>query len=491
MKWMSNAEVKDKTGLQDARRRIEIEMERFKAFERESKTKPFSLVGLAMTDRVDARELRKQEKREPLEEFVDRLNVQSEEFRAEWEALTAKKKKTKDEVERIEELKRFIDWHAFHLRSLEQVLRRLDNDMIDPDDLDFLIESLALYFDQYEESDYYHDDGLYEQFSLDSDAVDVTYYNPTLDESNEAGKGNATGSMATISEPPKIREVPLTAAAKAKAKKQAAREMEALQMGGPVRPDHPSQAPPKPTRPIAPTVSPPSLPAPPHPPSRPAPVLSDLSAPEVPPLDKSKGVWNSTTVAEPIRPPPPPPPSVSLDRSLTALECSWTTKPSCRDLLRVKHSGPSNIYVHHFEGRSIYPESTCSLPGDQLFRNLPLEVLILSAYYREGTYSQYAATRELKHQNWRFHKKLGLWFRRLSNGVKTVNPAFEHGTYSYFDLSPETWGVRTRSDFTFEYDYLDEEFPQFESASGLNSDLIIRRPGVLPVSSLPHKTLRL
>lgn len=491
MKWMSNPEVKDKTGLQDARRRIEIEMERFKAFERESKTKPFSLVGLAMTDRVDARELRKQEKREPLEEFVDRLNFQTEEFRAEWEALTAKKKKTKDESEKIELLKRFIDWHAFHLRSLEQVLRRLDNDVIDPDDLDFLIESLTLYFDQFEESDYYHDDGLYEQFSLDSDAVDVTYYNPTLDESIEEGKTNATGPSAAITEPPKVREVPLTAAAKAKAKKQAVREMEALQTGGPVRPDHPTQTPPKPSRPIAPTVPPPPLPAPPHPPSRPAPILSDLSVPEILPQDASKGVWHSGTASEPIRPPPPPPTSVSLDRSVAAIECSWATKPDCRDLLRIKHSGPSNMYIHQFEGRSIYPESSSLLPGPRSFKNLPLEVLVLSSYYREGTYSQYLATRELKRQNWRFHRKLGLWFRRVSSGVKTANPAFEHGTYSYFDISPDTWGVRNRSDFTFEYEYLDEDFPQEESAHGFNSELVIRRPGLLPVTSLVQKPVKL
>jgi CCR4-NOT transcription complex subunit 3 len=92
MKWTSNPEVKDKTALSDSRRRIEVEMEKFKAFERESKTKPFSMIGLAMGGRLDAQEQKKQEKREPIEEFVDTLTQQCDQFRAEWETLNAKKK---------------------------------------------------------------------------------------------------------------------------------------------------------------------------------------------------------------------------------------------------------------------------------------------------------------------------------------------------------------------------------------------------------------
>ena len=283
MKWTSNPEVKDKGSLQESRRRIEIEMERFKAFERESKTKPFSLMGLAMGDRVDAHEQKKQEKRDSLEETVEKLTVQSDGFRAEWESLVAKKKKSKDEGVRIDDLKKLIDRHAFHLRNIEQVLRRLDNDMIDPDDLDILLDSLSIYLDQFDDPDYYHDEGVYEQFNLDSDAIDDTYYKPSLEDSGEEGKNQPiAASSSNGAEPPKVREVPLTAAAKAKAKKQAAREIEAAQTGGPVRPDHPSQNPPKPARPAVPTIPPPALPTPLNPPSRPAPLLGILTKPPRP-----------------------------------------------------------------------------------------------------------------------------------------------------------------------------------------------------------------
>ena len=473
MKWMSNPEIKDKNGLQEARRRIEVEMERFKAFERESKTKPFSLVGLAMTDRMDANESKRQEKREQLEEIVDRMNVQAEEFRAEWEALSTKKKRSRDESDRFDQLKRYIDWLAFHIRSLEQVLRRLDNGMIDPDELDSLIDSLNIFMEQFEDPDYYHDDGLYEQYNLDSDAVDATYYNPTLEESTVDESKKSSSGSGTLLEPPKVREVPMTAAAKARAKKQAAREMEAAQTGGPVRPDHPSQNPPKPQRPATPTIPPPPLPTPPIPPNRPAPILTGIVPSTPSPPAKVLGVWDTTESSSQERVPPPPPPSASLSvesiRSL--LEVSYSARARCEDISRVRSYAPSNPFIHGPSERSVYPQSVEVPDNPQLFMKLPLDALIVIFYYREGTYAQFLASQELKRQNWRFHKKFGIWFKRVEGGIRTINPAFEYGAYNYFDISSEAWGSRLRSDFTFEYEFLEEE-----SLPSAGDESAIRRP---------------
>ena len=423
MKWVSNPEVKDKSSLADSRRRIEIEMERFKAFERESKTKPFSLIGLAMGGRLDAQEQKKQEKREIIDEFVDKLTVESDEFRVEFDSLMAKKKKTKDETTRVDALKMYSEWHAFHLRSLEQVLRRLNNDMIDPDDIDMLIESLSLYMEQYEEPDFYHDDQLYEQYNLDSDAVDETYYKRTLDEIAEETKNANASSVLVINEAPKLREVPLTAAAKARAKKIAA-----AGSGGLVRPDHPSQHPPKPVRPAAPTVPPPGLATVQStPPSRPAPILPGV-------LPEVATPWRSS-------PPPPPPPGLSF-----VLEQSYQTRPSCEDLLRLSPYSPSNPYVH-----AGYPQRA---EWVEQMRNFSLDTLMLIFYYREGTFSQFLASQELKRQNWRFHAKFGIWFKRSST-PKTINASYEFGAYHFFDT--ESWGVQARNDFTFEYEFLDDD----------------------------------
>ena len=479
MKWFNNPEVKDKNALADSRRRIEVEMERFKAFERESKTKPFSLMGLAMGGKLDAQEQKKQEKREPLEEFVEKLTVQSDEFRAEWETLTAKKKKSKEESFRVDELKKYIDWHAFHLRSLEQVLRRLDNDMIDPDELDTLIESLDMYVEQFEDPDYYHDEGLYEQYNLDSDAVDETYYKPSLDETEETKIAAASSSV--VGEPPRMREVPLTAAAKAKAKKQAAREFEAAQTGGPVRPDHPVQAPPKPSRPNTPTVVPPPLPSAPAPPNRPPPVYPGMSVSSHIPSTPLKpvGVWKASDLAPPPseRPPPPPPPGglFKLTKALAMLDQSFRTRPRCDDVVRTRPYQPSNPYAHALSDNTIlYSDRVLNTEDSEFIKKLPIDSLILIFYYREGTHAQLLASQELKRQNWRFHKKFGIWFKRTEGGVKTINPAFEYGAYDFFDMAGDSWGIKTRSDFTFEYEYLEDESMPRETNQNVN--LVIRRP---------------
>ena len=471
MKWTSNPEVKDKNALADSRRRIEVEMERFKAFERESKTKPFSLMGLAMGGRLDAHEQKKQDKREPIEDTVESLTVQCDEFRAEWEMLTAKKKKTKDETVRIDELKKYIDRHAFHLRSLEQVLRRLDNDMIDPDELDSLIDSLVYYLEQFQDPDYYHDDGLYEQYNLDSDAIDETYYRPVLEE--EEGKSAVSTSNASP-EPPKLREIPLTAAAKAKAKKQAAREIDAAQTGGPVRPDHPAHNPPKPQRPPTPTIPPPSLPAPSNPPTRPAPLFAGMTASQPAPIQKPVGVWSTSTDAVP--PPPPPPAATVSHGKLSVLDFSCQTRPKRGDVVRTGPYTPSNAYSHATaDGRHVFPDRLVNVEDAELMKKLPVDTLVLIFYYREGTYAQYLASQELKRQNWRFHKKFGVWFRRTESGaVKTMNAAFEYGAYNFFDVSGDNWGMRSKSDFTFEYEFLEED--SIPRDCPLNADLAIRRP---------------
>jgi CCR4-NOT transcriptional regulation complex NOT5 subunit len=76
-------------------------------------------------------------------------------------------------------------------------------------------------------------------------------------------------------------------------------------------------------------------------------------------------------------------------------------------------------------------------------------------YYREGSFPQLLAASELKDQNWRFHKKFGLWMERAGDGPKVSNPAFEFGTYDFFDL--DQWSRKTKSDFTFEYEFLEED----------------------------------
>jgi CCR4-NOT transcription complex subunit 3 len=469
MKWSSNPEVRDKVTLSESRRRIEVEMEKFKAFERESKTKPFSMMGLAMGGRMDAQEQKKQEKREILEEIVERLTQQSDSIRAEWEMLSAKKKKSKTETARVDELKKYSDWHAFHMQSLEQVLRRLDNDFLDPDDLDLLVETLQLYLEQHEDPEYYNDVEMYEQYNLDSEGVDETYYKATLDESADVSKPQDI--LPQPIEPPRLREVPLTAAAKARAKKLAAREIEAALSGGPVRPDYPHQNPPRPARPPMPSIAPPAIPGPSHPPHRPAPVqpgvLQSRDVPE--PSQQSQqsrglSVWTSGATDQESR-------TTSL---MVMVQFSYSNRPNCLDSLPRHSYMPSNSFTQNgIDGRAIYPvrqvREDASLMGQ-----LPFDALQLIFFYREGTNAQFLAAQELKRRGWRFHTKFGIWMQRASENVKVSNQAFEFGSYDFFDLGVDNWSMRTKSDFTFEYEYLDDELMPTGQMS--DTQRTVRRP---------------
>jgi len=455
MKWTSNPEVRDKAGLAESRRRIEVEMEKFKAFERESKTKPFSMMGLAMGGRMDAQEQKKQEKRELIEEIVERLVQESDGIRAEWESLSAKKKKSKSETARVDELKKFSEWHAFHMQSLEQVLRRLDNDMLDPDELDMLIETLQLYLEQYEEAEYYNDLDMYQQYNLDSEGVDETYYKPALDELLDAPKPQAIAPSSPV-EPPRIREVPLTAAAKARAKKLAAREIEAAMSGGPIRPDYPHQNPPRPVRPQMPNIPPPAIPAPSHPPNRPAPIHPSLLTPSreiVSQPTVGSSVWGtdggkSSSFSD----------AQTQNSILRMLQSSCANRPVCSDSLRNQAYVPSNNYTQvGNDSRAAYPLRISRRDDSNLMGQLPFDALQLIFFYREGTQSQFSAAQDLKRRQWRFHKKFGIWMQRAGENVKTSNQAFEFGSYDFFDFSHDHWSVRTKSDFTFEYEFLEDD----------------------------------
>ena len=137
---------------------------------------------------------------------------------------------------------------------------------------------------------------------------------------------------------------------------------------------------------------------------------------------------------------------------------------------------PSNAYSHATaDGRHVFPDRLVNVEDAELMKKLPVDTLVLIFYYREGTYAQYLASQELKRQNWRFHKKFGVWFRRTESGaVKTMNAAFEYGAYNFFDVSGDNWGMRSKSDFTFEYEFLEED--SIPRDCPLNADLAIRRP---------------
>lgn len=150
-------------------------------------------------------------------------------------------------------------------------------------------------------------------------------------------------------------------------------------------------------------------------------------------------------------------------------EAAAKTKPSPKDLMAILESS----YVYCPDGyemersRTFTPKQPFSVPphypshpppileNPAIFERFELDTLFFIFYYQQKTYAQYLAARELKRQSWRFHKKYLTWFQRHEE-PKTLTDEYEQGTYIYFDYEGN-WCQRKKSEFTFEYRYLEDE----------------------------------
>lgn len=107
------------------------QMEKFKACEKEMKTKAFSKEGLIQAAKLDPKEQEKEEATSWLQTQVEELQMQVEQAEAEVEALqgTGKKrnKAGSSTAGRLEELETLNERRKWHVSRLEIVLRLLNN----------------------------------------------------------------------------------------------------------------------------------------------------------------------------------------------------------------------------------------------------------------------------------------------------------------------------------------------------------------------------
>ncbi|GMH45370.1 hypothetical protein BSKO_13327 [Bryopsis sp. KO-2023] len=145
--WIASSDIKDKTLLLEARKAIEREMERFKVCEKEAKTKAFSKAGLGLAAKLDPEEKARQEARDWLNEQVEALQIQIDEFEAELESLGGPMhKKSKARPHRIQCLEESVDRHKSHIMRLEQVMRCLDNDTICADEVEEQLKEMVEWY---------------------------------------------------------------------------------------------------------------------------------------------------------------------------------------------------------------------------------------------------------------------------------------------------------------------------------------------------------
>ena len=128
---------------------------------------------------------------------------------------------------------------------------------------------------------------------------------------------------------------------------------------------------------------------------------------------------------------------------------SYVTRPTNSDLQ------PTSV-----KKERISVEKHSILPGmEQVDEEImPLyenETLFFIFYHQGDPLLKVMAAQELKKREWRFHKKFMVWFRRLNNQVK-VEENCEKGDFLMFD-SEDTWKLKKKANFTFEYKYLEDD----------------------------------
>ncbi|GFR41831.1 hypothetical protein Agub_g2606 [Astrephomene gubernaculifera] len=170
--WIAGADIKDKQPLIDARKSIERDMERFKACEKEAKAKGSAAGG---SDR-DPKQRAKDEARDWINTVVDQLTEKVETMEAEMEELQVTVKKRQKPPARLTALEETVGRHKDHIERLEKVLRCIDNETIQPDELGDLKEDMDCYLGTEDGEDNGMDlsnvDDMYGLFQDRLDAVD-------------------------------------------------------------------------------------------------------------------------------------------------------------------------------------------------------------------------------------------------------------------------------------------------------------------------------
>lgn len=102
------------------------QMEQFRTYEKETKTKAYSKEGLGQHPKEDA----KAKVRGWISKCLSSLSTQLDQFESEIETINAKKRKGGSDQERMEQLEHHVERNKFHQAMLEKILRGLDNDTL-------------------------------------------------------------------------------------------------------------------------------------------------------------------------------------------------------------------------------------------------------------------------------------------------------------------------------------------------------------------------
>jgi CCR4-NOT transcription complex subunit 3 len=171
--WAAMSEIKDKKPLLDHRKLIETQMEKFKAVEKEMKTKAYSKEGLSLASKIDPKDRERMEMVEFLQHMNEELEQQVEKIEADVEIMHATMKKGKksdnSKAERIAELEEAAERHKWHQGKLDLLQRALENSNVDTEQVKEIEDSIKYYVEENQNPDFMEDDTIYDEFNLDEE----------------------------------------------------------------------------------------------------------------------------------------------------------------------------------------------------------------------------------------------------------------------------------------------------------------------------------
>jgi CCR4-NOT transcription complex subunit 3 len=502
--WMGSNDIKDKKVLTEQRKLIEQEMERFKACEKEMKTKAYSKEGLTNSGKLDPREREKLETSTFIQSMLEELERQVEALEAEQETLQAtmkKGKKDNQKADRISEIENSLERHKWHVSKMEIILRMIENGTLAPDAVNALQEDIKYYVESNQDADFAEDEAIYDELNLEEELEMEPVEMGAKDEGNsledlamelskdiEESKKAPPATIATITAPaavPGISAKKAMSPVASKASPVGGREMKYASAASSI------------PQGLSPLPPPPKVAGPPLPPPAPEPVPAKVPATPTAPWaenvklakeeQKSPSVAGSTTTSP--RPSTPPEPSSSATTATSVNFPSFPLPPGLQDLVhafdaarkRIGSPAPIGTIAKLLETsflncpdssiadrpRAYHPEAPYPTPpyypqdplnnldDPSIMAKMELDTLFYIFYYRQGSYQQHLAARELKNRSWRFHKLFLTWFQRHEE-PKVISSEYEQGTYRFFDFEG-SWMQRRKTNFKFEYQYLEDE----------------------------------
>jgi CCR4-NOT transcription complex subunit 3 len=145
-------------------------MERFKAVEKEMKTKAYSKEGLQLASKIDPKDRERMEMVEFLQHMNEELERQIETIEAEMEtmAVVTKKSKKSDaaKAERIAEMEETTERHKWHQNKLDLLQRALENSSIETEQVKEIEDGIKYYVDENQSPDFMEDDTIYDDINL-------------------------------------------------------------------------------------------------------------------------------------------------------------------------------------------------------------------------------------------------------------------------------------------------------------------------------------